>query len=260
MFGLIRATTTTTMDDPKKTGCCSAAAGIPIAGSSADLPIELCGDDDDDDDNDASHDNNPTSEPDEKNRESSFKRRSAEPSSSAATTTQLGLVDDENNKNETTSQQSRKRPMTMMPNHHHNMVPIKIFRTKQMEQQQSSSSSSSSSSSTSKMDPFLLREYTTTLRELLLDPTKTIRWLIISNYIIDFSLLLDEVPELISIHLIVCFYGRAIDAGPLQQLQMAFRCNDDDEDGSTTRFHAICLKPSDPPRSRNNPLSQQVKQ
>jgi hypothetical protein len=65
----------------------------------------------------------------------------------------------------------------------------------------------------------------------------------------------------LSVHLIVCFYGSAIDPGPLQQLKMAFRGNNNDNDATTsTRFHAICLKPSDPPRSPNNPLSQKVQQ
>lgn len=121
-----------------------------------------------------------------------------------------------------------------------NMVPIKLFRTLQMEQH------------SKVMDP-LVRDNTTTLRELLLDnhPAKTIRWLIISNFLIDFGLLLDEIPELLSINTIICFYGDSIEAGPLQRLKNACR----NKDGST-RFH--CLNPSDPPCSTNNPLPKKV--
>jgi hypothetical protein len=112
-------------------------------------------------------------------------------------------------------------------------------------------------SSSSTMNPSLLRAHTTTLRELLRldDEERTIRWLIISNYLVDFALLLDEIPELVSIPLIVCFYGSAMDDGALRLLQRAC-CTDTTP--PTTRFHAIRLNPSDPPRSASNPLHQRV--
>jgi tyrosyl-DNA phosphodiesterase 1 len=141
----------------------------------------------------------------------------------------------------------RKRPRQMAnqdSNIDHNMVPIKLFRSRQMEEQLQSSSLSSS-------NPSLLRASTTTLRELLRlddEEQRSIRWLIISNYLVDFALLLDEIPELVSIPLVVCFYGSAMDDKALRLLQRA----------CCTRFHAIRLNPSDPPRSAGNPLHQRV--
>ena len=119
------------------------------------------------------------------------------------------------------------------------IAPIKIFRTQQVE-------------ASTHVDP-VVRESTTTLRELLLCSERSIQWIIISNFHIDFQLLLEEVPELVSANCLLCFYGSDINPGSMNQWNRVCM-----RDGGPSRFHAVCLTPSDPANSKNNPLPSKV--
>ena len=74
---------------------------------------------------------------------------------------------------------------------------------------------------------------------------KTIDWLIISNYMIDFHYLLDEVPELVSIPRVVVFYG----------------CAETEPPPIWKQNNAVDLRRLDPteaPRTVVNPTSQRI--
>ncbi|KAL7579337.1 hypothetical protein ACA910_014013 [Epithemia clementina (nom. ined.)] len=76
-------------------------------------------------------------------------------------------------------------------------------------------------------------------------PTKRIDWIVISNYMIDFEFLLDQVPELISLPRVVIFYGCAETSPPA-----VWKHN------KTVDLRP--LNPADEPNSPSNPTSQRI--
>lgn len=122
------------------------------------------------------------------------------------------------------------------------MAPMKLFRTIQMEKSLNESESE------------LVRANTTTLRELLLaDGTRRIQWIVIANFHVDFALLLEEIPELTSVDLTLCFYGICVDEGPLSRWKEL--CH---KPNGSTSFNAVRINPSDTPQSASNPLDRKV--
>jgi tyrosyl-DNA phosphodiesterase-1 len=86
-----------------------------------------------------------------------------------------------------------------------------------------------------------------TLREMLgydgsLNGRATIDWMVVSNFLIDFEFLINEIPELLSLPRCVVFYGEP-DTPPAPWLGA---CPD--------RVDFRQLRPSDPPNSPTNPL------
>ena len=84
-------------------------------------------------------------------------------------------------------------------------------------------------------------------------PPGPMRWAVICNYMIDFDFLLDYVPELLSLERALVFYG--VDAGGSspEPWRRAADCDGDGGAGAG-RTEFVRLVPSDPPRSRTNPL------
>lgn len=116
--------------------------------------------------------------------------------------------------------------------------PVKLFMTKQME-------------ATENLDP-IIHENTTSLHRLIVRSDQAIQWIVIATFLVDFDLLLAELPELVSVNLVILIYGDAQCNDP-SRLQRA--CTSAD---GTSHLHLHCLKPSDPPNSRNNPLSRKI--
>ena len=87
-----------------------------------------------------------------------------------------------------------------------------------------------------------------TLREMLgLDsnrPQTSIDWLVLCNYMIDFDFLLDEVPELVSVPHVLCFYGIA------DTPWTAWRA-------ASPSSVFVQVNPSDPP-GPSNPLTSRI--
>ncbi|KAL9190640.1 hypothetical protein ACHAXT_000346 [Thalassiosira profunda] len=75
------------------------------------------------------------------------------------------------------------------------------------------------------------------------------QWLLIFNFLIDFSYLLEKLlPDVLSFHRVVVFYG---EAGGTEHVMNQWRQL---LAGSSNTVEFIRLVPSDPPRSRTNPL------
>lgn len=77
--------------------------------------------------------------------------------------------------------------------------------------------------------------------------TPSIDWIVISNYIIDFEVLLQEIPELVSFPNVVMIYGHADNKPPPA--------------ACWAHPHAVdllCRTPADPPQSTHNPLSYRI--
>lgn len=95
-----------------------------------------------------------------------------------------------------------------------------------------------------------------TLRELLgVDGTvrERIEWLVVSNFIVDFEFLLEEVPELLSIPTVLVVYGHA-DNSP-EAWQTLARSTPTNNTGSFGSAEFLRRDPGAPPRSAANPLS-----
>jgi hypothetical protein len=90
-----------------------------------------------------------------------------------------------------------------------------------------------------------------TLRELLGfdgdDGGNRIEWILISNYIIDFNFLLNEVPELLSVPCVTVFFGCEETSGEIWKQAAAENTVD-----------LVALRPRDPPGSPSNPLTQSI--
>ena len=72
----------------------------------------------------------------------------------------------------------------------------------------------------------------------------SIQWLVISNYIVDFEFLLDELPELLSVPTTVVFYGSKDNS---EEPWKTASC-------PTSVIDVCCLDPSKPPFTPSNPL------
>ena len=100
-------------------------------------------------------------------------------------------------------------------------------------------------------------EYCRTLRDILGFNDKlqqgtgtSMDWLVVSNYIVDFAFLLDEVPELLSCPTTVVFYGATSQVSAIDAWR---QCCTNEKDGScSVHFQQLC--PSDPPLTSTNPL------
>lgn len=120
-------------------------------------------------------------------------------------------------------------------------APIKLFATSQDKRERAAHGTDRSHWSWSQCQ---------TLREMLRIDSRdiSIDWLVIANYIIDFDFLLDLIPELLSVKRIVVFYGVA-DSDPKG---WKHACSPE----NCVDF--VCLRPSDPANSANNPLPHSI--
>jgi hypothetical protein len=78
-----------------------------------------------------------------------------------------------------------------------------------------------------------------------------IDFIFISNYIVNFEFLLDEIPELLSLPRACVIYGAK------EGSENAWRQASTSADGSCS-VDFVCRNPSDPPKSATNPLSQRI--
>ena len=76
----------------------------------------------------------------------------------------------------------------------------------------------------------------------------SIDWLVISNYIVDFEFLLDELPELLSVPTTVVFYGSKDNSEEPWKAASS----------PTSEIDVCCLDPSKPPFTPSNPLKVQL--
>jgi tyrosyl-DNA phosphodiesterase-1 len=96
--------------------------------------------------------------------------------------------------------------------------------------------------------------FTSTLREMVgldghPDPHRSLRFMCIFNYLVDFDLLLSELPELLSLDRVGVWYGTATNAAGPDHFRAAM---------GSDRFAAVQVVPSDPPGSSANPLDVRV--
>jgi tyrosyl-DNA phosphodiesterase 1 len=119
-------------------------------------------------------------------------------------------------------------------------TPIKLFATLQDESERSSRNPNKNHWSYTQCQ---------TLREMLrIEGSDAIEWMVVSTYLIDFEFLLYEIPELLTVPTCVVFYGSA-DSSPNVWQQAA---------SNTSKLDFVCLSPSDPPKSRTNPLDVRI--
>ena len=78
-----------------------------------------------------------------------------------------------------------------------------------------------------------------------------IDFMFISNYIVNFEFLLDEIPELLSLPRACIIYGAK------EGSENAWRQASTSADGACT-VDFVCRNPSDPPASAANPFSQRI--
>ncbi|KAL7554454.1 hypothetical protein ACHAWF_017905 [Thalassiosira exigua] len=102
------------------------------------------------------------------------------------------------------------------------------------------------------------KKYFRTLRELIGLETaegrtrRKFQWLFVFNFLIDFEYLLEALlPDLLQFHRAVVFYGVSQGAEAMDQWKQLLAGT-----GNTVEF--IQLVPSDPPRSRTNPLPMKI--
>jgi tyrosyl-DNA phosphodiesterase-1 len=97
-------------------------------------------------------------------------------------------------------------------------------------------------------------KYFRTLRQIIgFDvPNRELKWLIISNFSIDFGYLLDEIlPDVLQFHRVVVFYHGGINESAVMKWRELLVGS-----GNTVDF--VALSPSDPPNSTANPLPVQI--
>lgn len=108
---------------------------------------------------------------------------------------------------------------------------------------------------TSRTLPSNVKQYFMPLREMIgLQPGRGHQWLIISNFLIDFSYLCEQTEgDLFQFQRVVVFYGSSGSncGNVMQQWKQLLQGT-----GRTVEF--IKLVPSDPPKSKTNPLSQKI--
>lgn len=98
------------------------------------------------------------------------------------------------------------------------------------------------------------RKYFTTLRQVIgLDvPSRQLKWLVISNFALDFGYLLEEtLPEILQFHRVVVFYSYCHNPESMSKWRELLSGS-----GNTVEF--IQLDPSAPANSRTNPLPIQI--
>ena len=95
-------------------------------------------------------------------------------------------------------------------------------------------------------------KYVCTLREMLgiggSGRTKKYDWLFVFNFLIDFSYLMEQVPELLQFRRVVVFYGQENPLDPMIQNQWRQML----PTGNTVEFKFLC--PKNPPNSPSNPF------
>jgi tyrosyl-DNA phosphodiesterase 1 len=97
------------------------------------------------------------------------------------------------------------------------------------------------------------------LREMLLIGERSIDWMVLANYIVDWDFLLDAIPEMVSIPHLVVFYGMLESSHDPSVLWPRNSGTDSKNDGGARpTLDLICLRPSDPRESRNNPLPHSI--
>ena len=107
------------------------------------------------------------------------------------------------------------------------------------------------------------RKYFQSLREAIgLDvPNRQIQWLVISNFLVDFRYVYEQLPDIIHIKRVVVFYGSYfagmdIHYQQMQELIMNNWKSAAERNGNTVDF--IRLVPGDPPKSKTNPLPVKI--
>jgi hypothetical protein len=79
-------------------------------------------------------------------------------------------------------------------------------------------------------------------------PSSHIDWLIVTNYIVDFEFLLNEVPEFLSVPIVTAFFGTQETPGIVWKHAAVH----------PSAVDLVPLIPSDPPRSLTNPLPSRI--
>eukprot|EP00986_Skeletonema_menzelii_P013550 scaffold7979_cov149-Skeletonema_menzelii.AAC.1 len=98
------------------------------------------------------------------------------------------------------------------------------------------------------------RKYFKTLREVIgLDvPSRQLKWLIVSNFALDFEYLLEQsLPEILQFHRVIMFYSYCRNPDAMAKWRDFLR-------GSDKTVEFIQLDPSAPANSRTNPLPIQI--
>jgi tyrosyl-DNA phosphodiesterase-1 len=98
------------------------------------------------------------------------------------------------------------------------------------------------------------RKFFVSLRQIIgFDvPNRELKWLVISNFSIDFGYLLDEIlPDVLQFHRVVVFYHGGINESAVMKWRELLIGS-----GNTVDF--VALSPSDPPNSTTNPLPVQI--
>ena len=87
-------------------------------------------------------------------------------------------------------------------------------------------------------------------------PKRKYQWLIVFNFLVDFDYLLEKLlPDITSFHRVIVFYGTC---GNNMQASMVMNRWKQLLAGTNNTVEFIPLIPSDPPRSRTNPLSMKI--
>ncbi|KAL7457886.1 hypothetical protein ACHAWC_010450 [Mediolabrus comicus] len=131
----------------------------------------------------------------------------------------------------------KKRTNKVPKQQHDDIIPFHLFAT-------------SSSKNLSRQT----RKYFRTLRQIIgFDvPNRELKWLIISNFSIDFGYLLDRIlPDVLQFHRVVVFYHGGINESAVMKWRELLVGS-----GNTVDF--VALSPSDPPNSTTNPLPVQI--
>lgn len=109
-------------------------------------------------------------------------------------------------------------------------------------------------------------KYFRTLRQMIgFDDDRSIRkdkrkyqWLAIFNFLVDFSYLLEKLPEIFQFHRVIVFYGNSIGTGNIEEDEAIMNRWRQYLSGTGNTVEFIRLVPSDPPRSKTNPLSMKI--
>ena len=125
------------------------------------------------------------------------------------------------------------------------VIPIRLFNTKQ-----------SMGSTQYTFRPPSIKKYFQTLRETIgfdgSSNERRFQWLIVANYLFDVHFFLQEtLPDILSFKRVVVFYGEGVTAEGTAYWQSLLQGS-----GNTVEF--VRIVPSDPPRSRTNPLDIKI--
>ena len=120
-------------------------------------------------------------------------------------------------------------------------IPLRLFNTKQ-----------SMGSAQYAPRPQVIKKYFQTLRETIgfegSSNDRKFQWLIVANYLFDVHYFLQQtLPDILAFKRVIVFYGEGVDSRGITYWQELLSGS-----GNTVEF--VRLVPSDPPKSKTNPL------